>query len=272
MAKNDKQWSSATPGLLIILLDQSGSMKESYEGTTRTKFASLAVNKVIDNKNIDIILKEMLQMSQEELLDYCDYKILHDSPEMVGPMFLLKNGKCLFVKDYYKKDLTHVEFVKYMINRYAKKKYPKSTFLAYMYTVSEQFTEELLRHGWLRANTGSEAVDKRFYCVLPGEYDEHPTNAQFDSLLKYFDLSNDYVFIYLGVQGFKFDLKNETSDDVLKQVKRYYSYGVINEDYDGDFDLDDLDLGDLSEFDYEDEEDKSNQEVDNKNYFAAVKK
>lgn len=49
MAKNDKQWSSATPGLLIILLDQSGSMLENYESTTRTEFASLAVNKVIDN-------------------------------------------------------------------------------------------------------------------------------------------------------------------------------------------------------------------------------
>ena len=56
MAKNDKQWSSATPGLLVILLDQSGSMMSDYEGTTRTKFASLAVNKVIDNiiqKNFD---------------------------------------------------------------------------------------------------------------------------------------------------------------------------------------------------------------------------
>lgn len=58
MAKNDKQWSSATPGLLIILLDQSGSMMSDYDGTgmTRTKFATLAVNKVIDNiiqKNFD---------------------------------------------------------------------------------------------------------------------------------------------------------------------------------------------------------------------------
>lgn len=54
--KNDKQWSSANPGFLIILLDQSGSMMDSYEGTTRTKFATLAVNKVIDNiiqKNFD---------------------------------------------------------------------------------------------------------------------------------------------------------------------------------------------------------------------------
>lgn len=57
MAKNEKQWSSATPGLLIILLDQSGSMLSQYEGSdSRTVFASRAVNKVIDNiiqKNFD---------------------------------------------------------------------------------------------------------------------------------------------------------------------------------------------------------------------------
>lgn len=57
MGKNEKQWSSATPGLLIILLDQSGSMMEDYEAdVSRTVFASQAVNKVIDNiiqKNFD---------------------------------------------------------------------------------------------------------------------------------------------------------------------------------------------------------------------------
>lgn len=56
MPNNEKQWSSATPGLLIILLDQSGSMLSDYEGTTRTMFATRAVNKVIDNiiqKNFD---------------------------------------------------------------------------------------------------------------------------------------------------------------------------------------------------------------------------
>ena len=57
MSKNEKQWSSATPGLLIILLDQSGSMLSQYGGSdSRTIFASRAVNKVIDNiiqKNFD---------------------------------------------------------------------------------------------------------------------------------------------------------------------------------------------------------------------------
>lgn len=57
MSKNEKQWSSATPGLLIILIDQSGSMLQQYEGSdSRTVFASRAVNRVIQNivdKNFD---------------------------------------------------------------------------------------------------------------------------------------------------------------------------------------------------------------------------
>lgn len=51
------QWSSATPGLLIILIDQSGSMLSKYEGNdSKTVFASKAVNRVIDTiiqKNFD---------------------------------------------------------------------------------------------------------------------------------------------------------------------------------------------------------------------------
>lgn len=54
---NEMQWSSATPGLLIILIDQSGSMLLPYEGTdSRTVVASRAVNRVIDTiiqKNFD---------------------------------------------------------------------------------------------------------------------------------------------------------------------------------------------------------------------------
>lgn len=58
MAANEKQWSSATPGLLIIMIDQSGSMLSTYDGgpDSRTVFASRAVNRIIDTiiqKNFD---------------------------------------------------------------------------------------------------------------------------------------------------------------------------------------------------------------------------
>ena len=49
MAANDMQWSSATPGFLIILIDQSGSMLSPYSGNeSRTVFASKVINRVIN--------------------------------------------------------------------------------------------------------------------------------------------------------------------------------------------------------------------------------
>ena len=49
MANNDKQWSSATPGLLIILIDQSGSMMSEYcDGDSRTVFSAKVINRMIN--------------------------------------------------------------------------------------------------------------------------------------------------------------------------------------------------------------------------------
>jgi len=47
---NSKQWSSATPGYIIFLVDQSGSMEEPYsEGKTRAEFTSLVINRTIND-------------------------------------------------------------------------------------------------------------------------------------------------------------------------------------------------------------------------------
>ena len=57
MTNNEMQWSSATPGLLIIMVDQSGSMMKPYYGDdSRTQYAAKAVNRVINTliqKNFD---------------------------------------------------------------------------------------------------------------------------------------------------------------------------------------------------------------------------
>ena len=57
MGNNEMQWSSATPGLRIIMVDQSGSMTLDYaDGDSRSEFAAKAVNRVINTliqKNFD---------------------------------------------------------------------------------------------------------------------------------------------------------------------------------------------------------------------------
>ena len=42
-----EQLSSSKPGLIIIMIDQSGSMSDSYANSTKAKFAALAVNRAI---------------------------------------------------------------------------------------------------------------------------------------------------------------------------------------------------------------------------------
>ncbi|KSA13481.1 vWA domain-containing protein [Maribacter dokdonensis] len=54
---NSKQWSSATPGYIIFLVDQSGSMSENYgEGKNKSEFTALVINRTINeliNTNMD---------------------------------------------------------------------------------------------------------------------------------------------------------------------------------------------------------------------------
>ncbi|MBK8807205.1 MAG: VWA domain-containing protein [Bacteroidales bacterium] len=49
MASNSKQWSSATPGYIIFLVDQSGSMNEPYpEKGNKANFTSMVINRTIN--------------------------------------------------------------------------------------------------------------------------------------------------------------------------------------------------------------------------------
>ena len=54
---NSKQWSSATPGYILFLVDQSGSMSETYaEGKNKAEYTALVINRTINeliNTNMD---------------------------------------------------------------------------------------------------------------------------------------------------------------------------------------------------------------------------
>lgn len=50
MGNNTKQWSSANPGYIIFLIDQSGSMGENYTGgKNKAEFTSLVINRTIND-------------------------------------------------------------------------------------------------------------------------------------------------------------------------------------------------------------------------------
>lgn len=45
----EKQMSSASPGYLVFLIDQSGSMEDDYNGESKADFTAVAINKMLDN-------------------------------------------------------------------------------------------------------------------------------------------------------------------------------------------------------------------------------
>lgn len=50
MSNNSKQWSSANPGYIIFLIDQSGSMGEDYTGgKNKAEFTSLVINRTVND-------------------------------------------------------------------------------------------------------------------------------------------------------------------------------------------------------------------------------
>ncbi|MBU3658696.1 MAG: VWA domain-containing protein [Flavobacteriales bacterium] len=50
MSINSKQWSSATPGYIIFLVDQSGSMGQDYTGgKNKAEFTALVINRTIND-------------------------------------------------------------------------------------------------------------------------------------------------------------------------------------------------------------------------------
>jgi uncharacterized protein YegL len=55
MGNYSKLWSSKEPGYIIFLVDQSGSMAENYGGKNKAEFASLVINRTIN----EIILANM---------------------------------------------------------------------------------------------------------------------------------------------------------------------------------------------------------------------
>lgn len=89
---------------------------------------------------------------------------------------------------------------------------------------------------WARINCGTQAVEKKFYCVLPQKLTKYQEFTLADWLV-WGELNNKrhvQIFIYSG--GAKpeykdYDLKLLLADGVLNRIKRFYSSGQFYENY-----------------------------------------
>ena len=153
-----------------------------------------------------------------------------------SPMFILPNGNILDIEkanaqlginnrgyDTHQ-DFLYDIFKQLFINKYGE----DGVELDLDYGIDEYQLDIFTEHYKLiRINPGNNMVEGRFYCVLPR--DTRPTESQFNTLRDFFDLAykmnKDEVMVVMSY-GFyykNYNLIDNTSDDIVKKCKRFYS-------------------------------------------------
>ena len=108
--------------------------------------------------------------------------------------------------------------------------------------------EAMDKVGIFRINTGTNAVEHRFYCVLPGVDDYRLNGSQIDVLNKFFwlakELNKNGIIVFFGDDyQFQYRLRDDFSpDDLTEEVRKYYEGNKLHSRWDEDLDEDIDDL------------------------------
>ena len=194
----------------------------------------------IDDSNLNDYIQEYIYpMSLDEILSYLDVEYTDEVER--GPSFILPNGKFLSVGRNYKdwdpdEWLIHDYVLLDICDKVFEDKIGYDNLdkdYSYSDDMAEVFTDN---YGVIRINTGEFESENRFYCVLPERALKKPTASQYDSLRKFFDYGFEKgqkeVLIFFGVQSARehtYSLVENTSDEIIKKIMRYYGTGVLVE-------------------------------------------
>ena len=106
--------------------------------------------------------------------------------------------------------------------------------------LSDQLQSKMMEYGIFRINAGTNAVENRFYCVLPSRTDYKLNGSQYDTLENFLwlgeELEQNRIIVFLGDDFHFFD---DSPDEILEEIKSYYDGHAIvdslNEDMDSEW-------------------------------------
>lgn len=216
--------------------------------------------KDIDN-DLDLVavaeqaIKKYFTLSTEDILN-----MFYTSEQLdpASPMFILPGGEILSVSPVlrdsnlnyepaYKKPM-HEHLVDCIIYSLIYEQVPNFDdvmFILEFILAVHHKKPDMLKYltgalDWARINCGTQAIEKRFYCVLPDKLTKYQEFTLAD-WLEWGEVNNKrhiQVFIARGTE-FKYkeyDLKLLLSDGVLNRIKRFYASGQFYENYEEDND------------------------------------
>lgn len=194
---------------------------------------------IVDDDNfVKYANKYIFSLSQNELLNQAHIKETTTFDD--GPMFILPNGNLLNPNNYEmqvglpKDEMTHGAFLLYVVDSIMR---VLNFDTHYSSAISDYILEEVTqRLGWIRVNSGSNSVEERCYIVIPSQSGKRPTSAQYDTLLEWFEyiqhsVGQDFVRVMIGDSNKtqQYNLQETFSEDVISNIKRYYSSGNLYE-------------------------------------------
>ena len=214
--------------------------------TTNSKMNEARLEYELNDENDDIIdldrdtfkeyfNKYFMNLTDKEILEYAE---IETDTELISgqPHFILKDGTVINVYDASGWD-THTSFFDSIIQKVLSSVLDKDVNFDYYSDILNNYMDYFTFHrGWMRCNSGTETVDDRFYCVLPNTM----TSAQYDVLEQFIDLgyqsgrNSVLVFCTDNKDSHVYAFFDNTTDEIIKKIKRYYASGIFYEDLEED--------------------------------------
>lgn len=214
--------------------------------TTNSKMNEAKLEYELNDNNDDILdldrdtfkeyfNKYFMKLTDKEILEYAE---VDTDTELISgqPHFVLKDGTIINVYDASGWD-THTSFFDQLIHNVFSSVLDKDVNFDYYADILDNYMNYFTFHrGWMRCNSGTETVDDRFYCVLPNEM----TSAQYDVLEQFIDLgyqlgkNSVLVFCTDNRDSHVYTFFDNTTDEIIKKIKRYYTSGIFYESLEED--------------------------------------
>ncbi len=192
-----------------------------------------------DNNLLDYYYNYVDNISDKELIEKANIKT-SNTIQKEGPQFILPDGTIVSEYNSDHSFDTHLYIINHILMNYFRNIFNGNVDFNYdmdfvVNSVLESITYE---RGWVRINPGTPGAESRFYCVLSDKL----TNAQYQRLLEFLDLGvtkhKKEVIIYATSKNKyqEYSLIENTPDEIIKKIKRFYTTGKfvesINEDID----------------------------------------
>lgn len=179
---------------------------------------------------VNTLLNNFEKMTENEILDLSQEGIIN-TVESNSPLFISPSGKIIDVKKLTGlSNPMHLDFV-YDLLYYLLTEIDKEIKMEDITDSAENIEAEELEYltdkGWIRLNTGTSSIEKRFYCVLPYRDAIKPTERQYDILKEFIEYgqerNKEQLLIYYGDSAKWYNLQNEEAQDIISEIKRYYA-------------------------------------------------